>query len=235
MGINLQLQTWEEQVREAQLEDAKSKIKKWVGESIKTKEDLWNDPWKQGQIFEVAKKMYDALRNGRKVMACGNGGSAGDAGHFVGEFLNRLGLLRTDPLAAIDLSAMTSTITAIGNDYGYEQIFSKQVRGLGKPGDVLLGISTSGNSENVLLALDVASHMNITTVLLTGRYKKAYITGKFFNPISDTIEKTVIKPDYLLTINSDHTPIIQESHIMILHVLVYLIDCLYGADYLEDK
>lgn len=234
MGINKQIQTWGEQIRQAQLEDAKTSIKKWIRESMRPKEDLLGDPWKQWQIFEVAQKIFNAVDRGNKVLACGNGGSAGDAGHFVGEFLNQLGKVRVNSLAAIDLSAMTSTITAIGNDYGYEHIFSKQIEGLGKPGDVLIAISTSGNSENVLHAIKRAKEIGITTVLLTGKYKKEYCYNKFYNPLSDKMEKTVVEPDYLITVNSDYTPMIQESHIMILHILVYLVDCLLGTDYLED-
>ena len=119
-------------------------------------------------IAEAIALMASALQSKNKIMACGNGGSAADAQHFSAELLNRFERERK-PLAAIALTTDTSTLTSIGNDYHYNQIFSKQVMGLGQPGDVLLAISTSGNSENVITAINVAHELNIKIVALTGK------------------------------------------------------------------
>ncbi|MDG1461975.1 MAG: SIS domain-containing protein, partial [Gammaproteobacteria bacterium] len=112
--------------------------------------------------------MVECLRNGGKILSCGNGGSAGDAQHFSAELLNRFEIERP-PLAAIALTTDSSTLTSIANDYSYEEVFSKQVAALGKKGDVLLAISTSGNSPNVVKAIKVAQEIGMHIVALTGR------------------------------------------------------------------
>jgi D-sedoheptulose 7-phosphate isomerase len=215
----------------------KSLIKNWIRESIRLKEDLWGADWMQGQIFDVAETLVEAFRNGKKVMFCGSGGSAADSAHAAAEFLNRLSTKRTDPLPAIDLTAMSSTITAIANDYSFDEVFEKQLRALGKAGDVLIGISTSGKSKNVLLALWKAKALGIKTVLLTGKHKDKYVVDAGMAPCgANTHEfETVVEPDYVINLHSDKTSILQESHIMLLHILVYLVDYyMYGVDYLED-
>lgn len=153
-------------------------------------------------IQSFAEDTVAALRNGNKLMICGNGGSAADAQHIAGEFLNRF-LKERRPYAAIALTTDTSTLTAIGNDYGYEQVFDKQVQGLGRPGDILLAISTSGNAANVCRAVDAAHDMGIRTVGLTGGGG-----GK----LADLV-------DVLITVScTKSTPRIQEGHQLIFHL-----------------
>ena len=149
--------------------------------------------------------MVECLRAGGKVMACGNGGSAADAQHFAAELIGRFERERQE-LAAIALTTDTSILTAIGNDYSYDEIFSKQVRGLGKKGDILLGISTSGNSKNVVKAIEVAKKMDIKIIALTGNGG-----GK--------IESLLDKDDIHLCAPSTRTARIQETHLVLLHSL----------------
>ncbi len=118
-------------------------------------------------IEEIATQCTRAIQNGGKVMFCGNGGSAADSQHLAAEFVGRYKLERP-ALNSIALTVDTSILTAVGNDYGYDEVFRRQVEGIGKPGDVLIGLSTSGNSRNVLLAFRKAAEMGITTVALTG-------------------------------------------------------------------
>ena len=165
-------------------------------------------------IEKAGKQMSDALKNGNKIMACGNGGSAADAQHFSAELLNRFERERPE-LAAIALTTDTSTLTSIANDYAYEQVFAKQVRGLGKSGDVLLAISTSGNSPNVLEAIRSAHDKGISVVVLSGRDG-----GK--------IAKSLQAGDTEIRVPAQSTARIQEVHLLILHCLCDLIDnCLY--------
>lgn len=149
--------------------------------------------------------MVECLRAGGKVMACGNGGSAADAQHFAAELIGRFERERQE-LAAIALTTDTSILTAVGNDYGYDEIFSKQVRGLGKKSDILLGISTSGNSRNVLRAIEIAKSMGITIIALTGNGG-----GK--------IASLLDKNDIHLCAPSSRTARIQETHLVLLHSL----------------
>src|SRR3954467_3827162 len=120
-----------------------------------------------GPIADAAELMVQALKRDGKILACGNGGSAADSQHFAAELLNRFEMERP-PLAAVALTTDTSTLTSIANDYAYVQVFSKQVRALGRRGDVLLAISTSGNSANVLEAMSVAHELGVRVVALTG-------------------------------------------------------------------
>lgn len=120
-----------------------------------------------GDIQRIADVCVQSLRNGGKVMFCGNGGSAADSQHLAAEFVGRYKMERA-ALNAVALTVDTSILTAIGNDYGYDDVFRRQVEGIGKAGDVLIGLSTSGNSKNVLLAFQQASTMGITTVAMTG-------------------------------------------------------------------
>ena len=149
--------------------------------------------------------MVECLRAGGKVMACGNGGSAADAQHFAAELIGRFEREREE-LAAIALTTDTSILTAIGNDYSYDEIFSKQVRGLGKKGDILLGISTSGNSKNVVKAIEAAKKMGIKIIAFTGNDG-----GK----IATLLEKD----DIHLCAPSTRTARIQETHLVLLHAL----------------
>src|SRR5688500_1192586 len=120
-----------------------------------------------GPIALAGTLLAEALRGGGKVLACGNGGSAADAQHFAAELINRFEIERA-PLAAVALTTDSSTLTSIANDYAYEQVFAKQVRGIGKRGDVLLAISTSGNSANVVEAMRAARELGLRVVALTG-------------------------------------------------------------------
>ena len=154
--------------------------------------------------------LADALKAGGKVLACGNGGSAADSQHFAAELLNRFERERA-PLAAIALTTDTSTLTSIANDYAYEQVFSKQVRALGRPGDVLLAISTSGNSSNVIAAMQVAREAGMRAIALTGNGggKMAALVGA---------------EDVHLCVPHKVTARIQEVHLLVLHCLCDAID-----------
>lgn len=154
--------------------------------------------------------MTECLRAGGKIMACGNGGSAADAQHFAAELIGRFERERAE-LAAIALTTDTSILTAVANDYSYDEIFSKQVRGLGKQGDILLGISTSGNSKNVVKAIEAAKKMGIKVIALTGNGG-----GK----IADLLDQS----DIHLCAPSHRTARIQETHLVLLHGLCDGID-----------
>lgn len=157
------------------------------------------------QVARGIVAMTDCLRSGGKVMACGNGGSAADAQHFAAELIGRFERERQE-LAAIALTTDTSILTAVGNDYSYDEIFSKQVRGLGKKGDILIGISTSGNSKNVVKAVEAAKKMGIKIIALTGNGG-----GK--------IASLLDKDDIHLCAPSTRTARIQEAHLVLLHAL----------------
>lgn len=153
---------------------------------------------------------HGAVTQQRRILACGNGGSASDAQHFVAELVGRFERER-QPLAAIALSTDTSILTAVGNDYGFEQVFSRQVAALGQPGDILIGISTSGNSPNVLAAMQQAQENNMHVIALTGRDG-----GKMAQSLSEQ--------DILLCIPDQRTMRIQEMHILLLHLICEGID-----------
>jgi D-sedoheptulose 7-phosphate isomerase len=152
--------------------------------------------------------MSDALRNGKKVIFFGNGGSAADAQHLAAELLGRFYLSDRVALPGIALTTNTSVLTAIGNDYGYDLVFSRQLRGLGSRGDVAVGISTSGNSPNVVAALETAAEMGLVTIGLTGRSG-----GKV---------KSIAK--YCFCMPTEDTPRIQEAHIFTGHLLCELVE-----------
>lgn len=160
--------------------------------------------------------MVETLANGGKVLACGNGGSAGDAQHFSAELLNRFERERPE-LAAVALTTDSSTLTAIANDYAYEQVFSKQVRALGRPGDCLLAISTSGNSPNVVAAMQAAHERRMRIVALTGRNG-----GKMAG---------LLQPgDLEIRVPAERTARVQEVHLVVIHCLCDGIDrALYPA------
>lgn len=156
--------------------------------------------------------MTACLLNNGKILACGNGGSAADAQHFAAELVNRFEMERP-PLAAIALTTDTSTLTSIANDYDYTQVFSKQVQALGQPGDVLLAISTSGNSPNVMTAIEAAHEREMRVVALTGKGG-----GRMGAQLADG--------DIHLCVPSQRTARIQEVHLLTLHCLCDGIDCL---------
>lgn len=160
--------------------------------------------------------LVDTLRGGGKVLSCGNGGSAGDAQHFSAELLNRFERERPG-LAAVALSTDTSTLTSIANDYAYEQVFSKQVTALGRAGDALLAISTSGNSPNVVAAIQAAHAQGLRVVALTGRNGGQMAT-------------ILREGDVEIRVPSERTARVQEVHLVVIHCLCDGIDrTLYGS------
>ena len=167
-------------------------------------------------ITKAIELMAKSLASKHKIMACGNGGSAADAQHFSAELLNRFERERS-PLAAIALTTDSSTLTSIGNDYHFNEIFSKQVIGLGKPGDILLAISTSGNSQNVLAAINAAHELNMNVVALTGKG-------------GGQITQRLVSSDVHICVPSEHTARIQEVHLLCLHCLCDGIDLIILGD-----
>ena len=160
-------------------------------------------------VLAIAQAVEKSLRAGGKVMLAGNGGSAADAQHIAGEFLSRLRFDR-HPLPAIALTTDSSVLTAVGNDYGYEQVFERQLRGLGRKGDVFIAISTSGKSPNVLAALRAAREIGITTVGFTGNAPGA--AGML--PLCHLV----------LAAPSDDTPLIQQVHITAAHAICEIVE-----------
>ena len=168
-------------------------------------------------IAQAVEAMVASLLAGGKIMTCGNGGSAADSQHFAAELLNRFEKERP-PLAAVALTTDTSTLTSIANDYSYDQVFAKQVAALGQPADVLLAISTSGNSPNVVEAIRAAHEREVRVVALTGK------GGGAIGPLLNETDVHVCVP-------SDRTSRTQEVHLLTLHCLCDGIDCmLLGED-----
>jgi D-sedoheptulose 7-phosphate isomerase len=168
-------------------------------------------------ISQAIELMFNALSNGNKILACGNGGSAGDAQHFAAELVGRFERERF-PLPAISLSTDTSIITAVGNDYSFNEIFSKQVQALGQAGDILLAISTSGNSANVLAAAEAALEREMRVVALTGKDG-----GK--------LGKLLTEADVHINVEHSRTARIQEVHLVAIHSICDGIDvALFGEE-----
>ena len=167
-----------------------------------------NDAGLRAAIHAIADAITGAFRDGHKLLIAGNGGSAADAQHIAGEFLSRLNFDR-NPLPAIALTTDSSVLTAVGNDYGYERTFERQVRGLGKPGDVFIAISTSGRSPNVVAALKAAREGGLVTVGFTG-----------------TAANGTMQPlcDHSLAAPSPETPLIQQIHIVAAHAICGLVE-----------
>ncbi len=177
-----------------------------VEESIRVQRDFFKK--ESSRLAQVAEKMSTTIASGNKILICGNGGSAADSQHFAGEMVGRF-LSERRALPAIALTTDTSILTAIGNDYGYEEVFSRQVEGLGRSGDLLFAISTSGNSPNVLRAVEAAKGLDIPIVALTGQ------DGGELGKLADI---------HLNVALGKNSPRIQETHIMIIHILVDLLD-----------
>lgn len=176
-------------------------------ESIAVKQELLEDEEYQLQVSAVGHAMAKALLSGQKVIFFGNGGSAADAQHLAAELTGRY-LMERPGLAGLTLTANTSSITAIGNDYSYDMVFARQIEALGRPGDVALGISTSGKSANVLQAMHVARTRKMVTAALTGK------TG---GELASLV-------DHCIRIPSLSTPRIQEAHILTGHILCELVE-----------
>lgn len=191
-------------------------IEKALQDSIRIKEGFIRE--NVSEIILLAEKIVLAFTNDRKLLLCGNGGSAADAQHIAAEFVNRFELERP-PLPAIALTTDTSILTSIGNDYSFDDIFAKQIKAVGVEGDILLAISTSGNSPNILNAVKAASTQGIYTVGLTGG------DGGKVKELTDSC----------LIVKSDQTARIQESHGFVLHVVCKLVDYILFQQEIPDE
>ena len=183
------------------------RISQSIQQSIAAKQAILNDSDFQARIQQAAEMITASLRNGGKIHFCGNGGSAADAQHLAAELSGRFYFDRP-PLNAEALHCNTSYLTAVGNDYGYDFIFSRLLRGTAKAGDVIVGISTSGNSKNILNAFELAKEMGVKIIAMTGE------TGGAMKEFADI----------LLNVPSKDTPRIQESHILIGHIICELVE-----------
>lgn len=182
-------------------------IKNQIQASIDTKQNILNDEALMQTIAEVGQACVELYQNGKKTLLAGNGGSAADAQHIAAELVGRYGFDRPS-IPSVALTTDTSNLTAIGNDYGYDKVFSRQMEGMGSEGDLFIGISTSGNSENIVNAIHSAKAKGVTTVALVGR------DGGEMARISD----------YAIIVPSNATPRIQESHILIGHMICDIIE-----------
>jgi len=178
-----------------------------IEESIHAKENLLRDEALLEKVGQAAQSCVDAYLRGNKLLICGNGGSASDALHMAGELVGRYQMERRG-VPAIVLNADAAVMTAVSNDYGYESVFSRQVAAYGNEGDVLIGISTSGNSVNVVKAMQEAKRRKLHTIGLTGHHGGALQS----------------EAEYLLNVASDRTPRIQEMHILLIHTICGLIE-----------
>lgn len=183
------------------------RVRQSIQASIAVKDLLLSNTEAVSIIAEVSERLVDTITKGNKVLLFGNGGSAADAQHIAAEFVGRFAFDRP-ALPALALSVNTSCVTAIGNDYGFDLVFSRQIEALARPGDLAFGISTSGNSSNVLHATSVARKMGLCVVALTG-----CTGGKLKNVV-----------DYCICAPSNETPRIQECHILIGHIISELVE-----------
>ena len=181
-------------------------IAAYVADSIAVKQAVLADTALLDSVAAVVKLCIETFRRGNKILVGGNGGSAADAQHLAAELVARFEYDRPG-LPAISLSTDTSALTAIGNDYGYEYLFARQIEALGRPGDLFIGITTSGNSKNVLKAFESAAKLGVTRIALCGAGGKA----------RDIAEHALCVP-------SAHTPRIQECHILIIHIVCALLE-----------
>ncbi len=182
-------------------------IKNIIQKSIDVKQNLLGNPVLVAEIEKVTAVIITAFKNGNKVLFCGNGGSAADAQHLAAEFSGRFYFDR-DPLPSEALHCNSSYLTAVANDYGYDVVYSRIIKGSGKAGDVLVGLSTSGNSVNIINAIEQAKKIGMITVALTGE------TGGKMKNICD----------HIINVPSNDTPRIQESHITVGHIICELVE-----------
>lgn len=183
------------------------RISEIINASVTTKQRILDNPVLMMMIEEVTNVITTAFRNGNKVLFCGNGGSAADAQHLAAEFSGRFYTDR-DPLPSEALHCNSSYMTAVANDYGYDVVYSRMIKGMGKPGDVLVGLSTSGNSVNIINAMVEAKKIGMINVVFSGEGG-----GKLRSMC-----------DYLINVPSSDTPRIQESHIMVGHIICELVE-----------
>ncbi len=188
-------------------------IKDEIKKSYETKQAIYENEELLQQIETLSKKCVELYKNEKKTILAGNGGSAADAQHIAAELVGRYGFDRAS-IPSLALTTDTSNLTAIGNDYGYDKVFSRQLEGMGQDGDLFIGISTSGNSANIVNAFKSAKEKNITTVALVGK------DGGEMAKLADI---SIIVP-------SNSTPRIQESHILIGHILCDIIEKELFAD-----
>jgi D-sedoheptulose 7-phosphate isomerase len=186
------------------------KIKQIINASINVKQQILQDDAMITSLQECVAIITRAFQNGNKLLFCGNGGSAADAQHLAAEFSGRFYTDR-DALPAEALHCNTSYLTAVANDYSYDVIYARLVKGIGNAGDVLVGLSTSGNSKNIVAAFETARSKNMVTIGFTGS------TGGVMKGLSD----------YLFNVPSNDTPRIQESHIMLGHIICELVEAAY--------
>lgn len=182
-------------------------IKRIIQDSISIKTALLNNSEIENTITKIVDVIVDCYNNGGKVLFCGNGGSAADAQHLAAELSGRFYMDRA-PLNAEALHVNSSYLTAVGNDYSFDEVYARIVKAKGKQGDVLVGISTSGNSKNIVRAFEEAKKQGLTLVLLTGE------TGGVLKDLAD----------YILKVPSNDTPRIQECHILIGHIICELVE-----------
>jgi len=185
----------------------KNQIKAIISASVDVKGKILADDVLVARIEEVSRLIAAAFKNGHRLYLCGNGGSAADAQHLAAEFTGRFYSDR-EPLPAEALHVNTSFLTAVGNDYGYDQVYERAIKAHGRKGDVLIGISTSGNSKNILLAQEEAKKRGMVVVSFTG----------------ESGGKMKESADYLFNVPSKDTPRIQESHILIGHIICQLVE-----------
>lgn len=188
----------------------KEQISKIIQASVSVKEQILKDETMLDTVARCSEAITQAFKNGNKVLFCGNGGSAADAQHLAAEFSGRFYIDRK-ALPAEALHVNTSYITAVANDYSYDVVYSRMIDGIGRPGDVVVGLSTSGNSGNILKAFESARKIGMITVGFTGA------TGGKMKDLSD----------YLLNVPSTDTPRIQESHILLGHIICQLVEEAY--------
>ncbi|MDD2906433.1 MAG: D-sedoheptulose 7-phosphate isomerase [Sulfurimonas sp.] len=191
----------------------KNYIKDQIKKSYETKQEIYNNDALIDTIVEVAQACVKLYRGSNKTILAGNGGSAADAQHIAAELVGRYGFDRPS-IPSLALTTDTSNLTAIGNDYGYDKVFSRQLEGMGQKGDIFIGISTSGNSANIINAFESAKAKGIMTVALVG--KDGGIMAKM--------------ADIAIVVPSNSTPRIQESHILIGHILCDIIEKEIFAD-----
>ncbi len=182
-------------------------ITEHIRKSISVKESILSNPAVMASIKDAATATVDTYKRGKKTLIAGNGGSAADAQHIAGEFVSRFYFDRPG-IPSIALSTDTSIITAIGNDYGFDKLFERQVHAQGSEGDIFIGLTTSGNSENIVRALHACQEKGIKSIILTGK------SGGKASELCDICIK----------IPSEETPRIQESHILIAHIICCIVE-----------